>query len=151
MLPAVNGEFRLGSDPELRFTPGGVAVCDVRAVATSRKKVDGEWVDDKECWLTLVGFKEQAENMAESFEKGNAVVVMGRLQMETWEDKEGGKRTTFKVLIDAIGPATRWNPARTIKLDRKDSGSSRSSGSGSSEGGQDDPWAAPKQDYEPPF
>ena len=148
MLPAVNAEMRLGSDPELRFTPSGVAVCEVRAVANSRKKVDGEWVDDKECWLTLVGFKEQAENMAESFEKGDPVVVLGRLQMEKWEDKEGNKRSTFKVLLDAIGPATRFQAARTIKTARK--GESYGTGS-TAKSPEEDPWAAPKKDDEPPF
>lgn len=151
MLPAVTGEFRLGSDPELRFTPSGMAVCEFRAVANSRKKVDGEWVDDKECWLTFVGFKEQAENMAESFEKGQSVIVSGRLQMEKWEDKEGNKRNTFKVLIDAVGHATRFSPSKSIKIDRGSGGGSSSGGGGGSRGSDEDPWAAPPKEEEPPF
>jgi single-strand DNA-binding protein len=147
MLPSINGEFRTATDPNLRFTPSGMAVCEIRAVATSRKKNDrDEWVDDKTCWVTLVAFKKLAENMAESIAKGELIVVNGRLQTEDWEDKDGVKRTSLKVLLDTIGPSIAFNPARTIKSERPSGGGGESKAPAG-----EDPWApAPKED-EPPF
>lgn len=148
MLPQVTGEFRVATDPELRFTPSGVAVCNMRAVASSRKKnAQDEWVDDKTCWVSLVGFKQQAENMAESFEKGNLVVVVGRIETNEWTDKDDNKRISFNLLVDSIGPAVKWDAARVVKVDRQSGESSQSKSAPA-----DDPWAgSPPQDDEPPF
>lgn len=119
MLPAVIGEFRAAADPELRFSPSGIAVARLRAVASSRKKLDdGTWIDDKTVWVNLTAFKKVAENMAESFQKGDLLVVTGKLQIDEWEDREGGKRTSVDILIDTIGHSTAFNPSRSIKTDR---------------------------------
>jgi single-strand DNA-binding protein len=153
-LPPINGEFRLGTDPDLRYTPGGMAVCEARAVASSRKKNEqtGEWHDDKSAWVTLTAFKELAENMAESLNRGDLVVVLGRLEIAEWTDKDDNKRTTPKVLLDNIGPSL---VRATAQVSKKDS----SSGGGGSRvqrtsGPVDnDPWAttpATSSD-EPPF
>lgn len=150
MLPQVSGEFRCVADPELRFTPSGVAVGKVRAVASSRKKDEatGEWADDKVCWINVVTFKQQAENVIESLKKGDLFVLTGRLQTEEWEDKEGNKRTSIEVVADNIGPSTRWAPARHVATDRREGGQQQS-------GGDDTKWestggdAAPSD--EPPF
>lgn len=148
MLPQVMGEFRVAADPELRFAPSGTAVGKIRAVASSRKKEGDEWVDDKVCWVNLLGFKQVAENMAESFAKGDLVVVNGRLQTEDWEDKEGVKRTTMTIVVDSIGPSVRWSAARSLGGERK--GEKKSSGDAPSSP-QDDPWATGPASEEPPF
>lgn len=149
-LPSVTGEFRAAADPELRFAPSGIAVCNLRAVASSRKKNDaGEWVDDKSCWLNLVGFKKVAENMAETFVKGSLMVVVGRISTDEYETSNGEKRTSFNLVVDTIGPSIQWDAARILKGER----------SGSSGGGQssqqrppaEDPWAGTPPDDEPPF
>jgi single-strand DNA-binding protein len=149
MLPQVVGEFRVGADPNLRFAPSGTAVCSMRAVASSRKKDEsGEWKDDKTTWVDLVGFRKLAENMAESFQKGDLVTVTGKLQVEDWEDNEGNKRKSVNVMVDTIGMSVAFNAARSIKSERRET-------TGSSDGG--DPWATPapsggqSQSDEPPF
>lgn len=146
MLPTVHGEFRAGADPELRFTPGGMAITKVRSVASSRKKDDsGEWKDDKTVWVNVVCFNKMAENVAESISKGDLFVVDGRLQVDEWEDKEGGKRTSVEVVANSIGPSLAWSTAKMQKTER----STSSGGSSNPAGG--DPWAAPAQGEEPPF
>lgn len=152
MLPQVVGEFRVGVDPNLRFAPSGTAVCSMRAVASSRKKDEnGEWRDDKTTWVDLVGFKKLAENMAESFQKGDLVTVTGKLQVEDWEDNEGNKRKSVNVVVDTIGMSVAFNAARSIKSER----GAQPSGQQSQDGG--DPWAQPaasggsSQTDEPPF
>jgi single-strand DNA-binding protein len=157
VLPNVTGEFRVAQDPELRFTPSGVAICNMRVVASSRKQNENnEWVDDKTCWLTLTGFKQQAENMAESFQKGHLIMVDGRLETQEWEATDGTKRTSLVVLVNQVGHSTKWDASKSLKADRPQ-------GSGSAQGGQqqgsgapaDDPWAVGPpgggQNEEPPF
>lgn len=147
-LPQVVGEFRCGGDPNLRFAPSGVAVCSISAVASSRKKQDdGSWVDDKTTWVELVAFKKLAENMAESFEKGDLVNVTGKLQVEDWEDKDGNKRRSVKVVVDTIGASAAFNPVKSIKTERRDN-----SGGGGSAPADEPNWGGqPNDDDQPPF
>jgi single-strand DNA-binding protein len=149
-LPNVMGEFRVVADPELRFAPSGVAVCKMRAVASSRKKVNDEWVDDKNAWVNITTFKKSAENAAETYQKGDLITVCGRLQTEDWEDKDGNKRTSVDIVADSIGAATTWTSARIARAER--SGSSSGGGAQRSSGGSSDPdpWATPADDA-PPF
>lgn len=151
-LPSVHGEFRAGADPELRFAPSGVAVCKLRAVASSRKKVGEEWQDDKTCWVNLIAFKKMAENMAESVAKGDLITVVGKLQTQTWEDNDGNSRLSVDVVLDSIGPAITWNPARVERTQRSSGGSSGGGGGSAPPTPDEDPWAAPAaQPEEPPF
>lgn len=142
-LPTVSGEFRIATDPELRFSPNGVAVCKLRAVASHRKKVDDEWKDTNTLWTSLTMFKEQAEHAAESFEKGDLVVVTGRIELQEWE-KDGHTNRAANILVDSIGHSTRWATSKATKVERSGGG-----GGGQSSG--NDPWAAPDQNDEPPF
>lgn len=119
MLPTVSGEFRLVADPELVFARTGTPIARMRVVASSRKKDDeGNWVDDKTCWLSAVAFKKVAENVADSFAKGDLVLVNGRLQTEDYEDKDGNKRQSYTVVVDTIGPSLAFNPASSVKAER---------------------------------
>lgn len=153
MLPTITGEFRTAADAELRFAPSGVAVGTIRAVASSRKKgEDGKWYDDKSAWVTITVFNQLAENCAETIKKGDLITVTGKLQVEDWEDKEGAKRTSVKIMADHIGPSLAFATARVSKTERAAGGEQPSSGQQQSHG---DPWAAPattpNATEEPPF
>lgn len=146
-LPSISGEFRMVADPELIFTPTGVAVCKGRLVANDRKfnEETKEWVDDKVVWLRFVAFKKLAENIAESFTKGSLVLISGRLQTEEWETKENEKRQAYTIIVDTAGPSLAWLPARILEAQRQES-----TPSGSSAGG--DPWQGQSPpDDQPPF
>jgi len=119
MLPIVTGEFRVIKDPELRYSPSGVAVATVRAVANKQKQNEkGEWVDDKECWVNIKAFNRIAENVAESFEKKDLIFVTGKLETDEWEDKDGNKRTSVNLIADSVGPSIRWNAAHVQRTER---------------------------------
>lgn len=152
-LPATASVYRLGQDPELRFTPYGVAVGTVRAIASSRKKQDnGEWVDDKKSWVTLTFFNRLAENVVESLHQGDEVVAIGRLEVQEWEDKDGNKRITPAILVDSIGPSLAFATAKVVKAERAGGQSSERSRTSRSTGPQqDDPWATPAPSDDPPF
>lgn len=120
MLPLVSGEFRAVTDSTLRFTPTGMAVAEFRAVADKKKKNEatGEWEDDKICWITVTCFRKLAENVAESVTKGTLVEVIGYLQTEDWETKEGEKRTTIRVIANRVSLSMAFNPAKSLTSER---------------------------------
>jgi single-strand DNA-binding protein len=149
MLPKVTGEFRAATDPTLRFTPSGMAVAEFRVVADKKKKDDntGQWVDDKVCWLSVVCFKKQAENVAESVVKGTLVTVTGNLQTESYETKDTNeKRQKYVVVADNVGIALTWEPAKTVSTQRSSApaedpwSSGGGASSGSSSQGEDPPF-----------
>lgn len=145
-LPTISGEFRVAADPELRYAASGVAVCKIRAVASHRKKNDDDtWVDSNTLWTSLTIFKDAAEHAAESFEKGDLVVVTGRIELQEWE-KDGVKNRAANVLVDSIGHSTRWATSKATKVERSGGGDGQRK-----KQTDNDPWAAPDQSDEPPF
>lgn len=143
MLGVVHGEFRLASDPTLRFSQNGVAIANLRLVNGSRKKQGDEWVDDKSLWIDATAFKKTAENIAESLKQGDLVVVVGKAQTEEWE-KDGQKRSKIALVIDSIGASLAW---KTVTL--HDSPQGTSSGGGSQSSSNES--STPPQNDEPPF
>lgn len=149
-LPQVNGEFRLGADPELRFAPSGVAVCKIRAVASSRKKEGDTWVDDKKVWVNLTLFDKAAENAAESFEKGNLVTVIGRLQVDEWNDNNGNKRESVQITVDSMGPSVKMDAARVLVSERTGARGGAPAPQTGSSNGAESPWGT-NEGSPPPF
>lgn len=87
----------LGRDPELRYTPQGVAVCNF-SMATNEKKRDksGE-LQDVTTWFRVTLWRNQAENAAKYLTKGSPVYIEGRLGVEEWTDRDGNNRFTLEV------------------------------------------------------
>lgn len=110
----------LVEDPELRFTPSGVAMAKVRLAVNRRwRGQDGEWQEDTSFFNGTV-WREQAETVAESLQKGTRVIVTGRLEQRSWETEQGDKRSVVEVQIDEIGPSLRWATATVNKTQRSD-------------------------------
>lgn len=89
---------RLGTDPEVRYTPSGAAVANFN-LATNRsvKDKDGNWSDETD-WHRIVVWNKTAEFCKEYVKKGNRVYIEGRLQTRSWEDNDGNKRYTTEVV-----------------------------------------------------
>jgi single-strand DNA-binding protein len=112
----------LVEDPELRFTPSGVAMAKVRLAVNRRwRGQDGEWQEDTSFFTGTV-WREQAESAAESLQKGARVIVTGRLEQRSWETDQGEKRSVVEVQIDEIGPSLRWATATVNKTARSGDG-----------------------------
>src|SRR3954465_6522199 len=169
----------LTDDPELRFTPSGAAVAKFRVASTPRTldRASGEWKDGEPLFLACNVWRQAAENVAESLQRGARVIVTGRLRQRSYETREGEKRTVIELEVDEIGPSLRYATAKVQKMSR--SGGGGGGGFGASGGGNqggagggnqgggggfaDDPWAsaAPANsrsgsgsnsfDEEPPF
>jgi len=92
----------LTRNPELRFTPSGTAVCDLSlAINESYQNKAGESVE-KTVFVEIVVWGKQAESSSEYLQKGSAAFVEGRLQLDTWESKEGEKRSKLRVRADRV-------------------------------------------------
>jgi len=91
----------LTKDPEVRYTPSGTAVGDLRLAVNERVKQGDEWVE-KPVYLDVTVWARQAETCSEYLRKGSPVLIEGRLQRDEWEDKEGNKRSKVKVVADRV-------------------------------------------------
>src|ERR1035441_6344535 len=88
----------LCSDPELRFTPSGQPVAKFRIASTPRSfdKATNEWKDGDSLFLDCSVWRQAAENVAESLQRGMRVIVTGRLKQRSYEMKQGEKRTVYE-------------------------------------------------------
>jgi single-strand DNA-binding protein len=137
----------LTDDPELRFTPSGAAVAKFRIASTPRflDKASGEWKDGEPLFLACNIWRQAAEHVAESLQRGARVIVSGRLRQRTYDTKEGEKRTVMELEVDEIGPSLKYATAKVQKMARSsggDSGSGGGQGGAPARGGAgDDPWS----------
>jgi single-strand DNA-binding protein len=104
-MAAINRVVLVGNltkDPELRHTPSGTAVCNLRlAVNTRRKDETGQWVD-KPNYFDVTVWGNQGERCAQYLAKGRPVAVDGRLEWREWETPEGNKRQAVDVVADTV-------------------------------------------------
>ena len=152
----------LTNDPELRFTPSGAAVANFTVASTPRTldNASNEWKDGDALFLRCSIWRQAAENVAESLQRGMRVVVQGRLKQRSFETKEGEKRTVVELEVDEVGPTLRRASAKVTKASRSGGGGGYNAGGGGGGGGggfgggggSSDPWStpAPSSD-EPPF
>ena len=114
----------LTDDPELRFTPSGAAVAKFRVASTPRfmDKASGEWKDGEPLFLSCTVWRQAAENVAESLQRGARVIVSGRLRQRSYETREGEKRTVIELEVDEIGPSLRYATAKVQKMSRSGGG-----------------------------
>ena len=139
---------QLCDDPELRFTPSGVAVAKFRVASTPRTfdRETNAWKDGESLFLSCSVWRQVAEHVAETLTKGMRVIVQGRLKQRSYEDREGVKRTVFELDVEEIGPSLRSATAKVTKAGGG-SGSGKqdayaSARAQTSQEGRQDPWAS---------
>jgi single-strand DNA-binding protein len=137
----------LTADPELRFTPSGAAVANFTVASTPRQfdRQTNEWKDGETLFMRCSVWRDAAENVAESLQRGMRVIVAGRLKSRSYETKEGEKRTVVEMDVDEIGPSLRSATAKVNKTQRGGGGGfgapGGNQGGWSGGGSQEDPWA----------
>lgn len=124
------------ADPELRFTPSGAAVANFRIASTPRRfnSQTSQWEDGEALFLTCNVWRQAAENVAESLQKGMRVIVNGRLRQRSYETREGEQRTVYEVEADEVGPSLKFATARVTRASR-DGGGGGNFGGGQQGGG----------------
>jgi single-strand DNA-binding protein len=128
----------LTDDPELRFTPNGAAVANFRLAVTPRVREGDSWKDGETSFFRVNVWRQQAENVAETLQKGARCIVVGRLRTRSWETPEGEKRSVTEVEADEIGPSLKFATAKVERASRSGSsgGDWAGSAAGASKGGQ---------------
>ncbi|PBC76159.1 single-strand DNA-binding protein [Streptomyces sp. TLI_235] len=110
----------LTDDPELRFTPAGVAMARFTIASTPRTydKTTGQWKDGTALFLRTTAWREIAEHAADTLTKGMRVVATGRLVQHNWQTPEGENRSMLGLDLDDIGPSLRFATAKVTKTQR---------------------------------
>jgi single-strand DNA-binding protein len=134
----------LTDDPELKFTPSGAAVANFTVASTPRTfdKQTNEWKDGDALFLRCAAWRQLAENVAESLQKGQRVVVTGALRVRQFERQDGSKGTSVELNVDEVGPSLRYATAKVTKVTR----SGNSGGGGGSDWGSQPTTQAPATD-----
>ncbi|MCX4444775.1 single-stranded DNA-binding protein [Streptomyces albidoflavus] len=143
----------LVDEPELRWTANGAAVAKFRIASTPRTfdRQTNEWKDGESLFLTCSVWRQAAENVAESLQRGMRVIVQGRLKQRSYEDNHGVKRTVYELDVEEVGPSLRSATARVEKASRGaggqgqgrgQGGGSRSGGWGGGQGPAGDAWSS---------
>lgn len=105
-------------EPELKFLPSGVALCEFGVAINSRRKEGDKWVDGDPEFYDITCWRELGENVAESIMKGQRVVIIGKLNFRSWETDDGSKRSKISVTAEAVGPDLRWATAQVTRTER---------------------------------
>ena len=125
------------ADPELRYTPNGAAVANFRVASTPRRydQQAGQFVDGEPLFLTCNVWRQPAENVANSLNKGDRVIVTGRLRQRSYEDRNGERRTVFEIEVEEVGPSLRFATADINKAYRGGGQGGNAGGGGGFGGG----------------
>lgn len=137
----------LADDPDLRFTPNGVPVANVRVAVNQRffNKEKNEFDERLDGFFTCNVWRDMAENVSESLHRGDRVLVTGRLRSRSYENKDGETRWVTEIEADEVCPSLRWAKARVEKVSRR-----RDPQGGAGQENQDSGWGAAAQPTEAP-
>ena len=141
----------LTDDPELRFTPNGAAVANFRLAVTPRVREGDSWKDGETSFFRINVWRQQAENVAETLQKGARCIVVGRLRTRSWETPEGEKRSVTEVEADEIGPSLKFATAKVERSSRGGSGGGDWNGGGTAGAGASRGGGGGQFNDEPPF
>lgn len=109
--------------PELRFIPSGQATATFGLAVNRRwqNQQSKEW-EESTSFFNIVCWREMAENVSESIQKGARILVTGRIEQRSWETPEGDKRSQVEVIADELGPSLRWATAQVVRNERSGPG-----------------------------
>jgi single-strand DNA-binding protein len=113
----------LTRDPELRYTPNGAPVATF-GVAVNRRwqNRDSQQWEESTSFFNVTCWRDLAQNVSESLEKGSRVLVTGRLEQRSWETQTGERRSVVEVVADEVGPSLRWATASINRNERHTGG-----------------------------
>ena len=151
--PIITVVGNLTAAPELKYVGSGTAVASFTVASTPREKnkQTGEWEDGEPMFVRCSVWRDYAENVTESLAKGMRVVVHGRLQVRSYQRKDGSQGTSIEMQVDEVGPSLRYATAQVTRTNGSGAGSS---GAGRAQWGNPaggDPWATAPADETPPF
>lgn len=124
----------LTGDPELRYTPSGSAVANF-TIAVNAKRFDkqrNEWVDQETTFWRAAIWRDYAEHVAASLNKGMQVIAQGVVKSRSYTTKEGENRTVLELELSDIGPTLRFAEAKVTSAAQSSTSQPSGGGFGSS-------------------
>jgi single-strand DNA-binding protein len=116
MLAQVTGEFGVIFEPEMKFSEKGNAWLKIRGKNADRvRDNNGQWTDGKPCFIDILVMGKQAEHLYDSIAKGDTILVTGKLEYSEWEDNEGTKRSSHRIVASQVGVSVQWGAAKTAR------------------------------------
>jgi single-strand DNA-binding protein len=108
-------------EPDFQVTQSGVSRCKLRIACNERKKTqDGTWVDAETSYFDIVLWRELAEAAADNFLKGQAILVIGKVRVSKYEDKNGIERTSVEIIADEIAAVVKASKAKAVAAPESD-------------------------------
>jgi single-strand DNA-binding protein len=118
-IAAITISGNLTADPEMRFTPGGHAVCNFTVAYTPRERdASGEWKDGDVQYWNVAAWRALGENIAESLVRGDPVIVSGTVRFRQYVTKEGEKRHAHEITADSVGVSLAFHTVRVRRSQR---------------------------------
>jgi len=120
-LPTITATGNLVFEPDFQVTQSGVSRCKLRIACNERKKTqDGTWVDAETSYFDIVLWRELAEAAADNFLKGQAILVIGKVRVSKYEDKNGIERTSVEIIADEIAAVVKASKAKAVAAPESD-------------------------------
>jgi single-strand DNA-binding protein len=117
-LPTITAQGNLVFDPDFLVTASGISRCKLRIACNERKKDDkGQWSDGDTSYFDIILWRGLAEAAADSFKKGQSILVTGKVKIAKYEDKNGVERTNVEIIGEEIAAVVKANKVKEANLD----------------------------------
>jgi single-strand DNA-binding protein len=114
-LPTITATGNLVFEPDFQVTQSGISRCKLRIACNERKKADnGTWSDGDTSYFDIVLWRGLAEAAADTFKKGQPILVVGKVRVSKYEDKNGVERTAVEITADEIAAVVKANKAKEV-------------------------------------
>ena len=142
----------LTAEPELRQTGSGVAVASFTVASTPRNfdRQANEWKDGDALFMRCSAWRDLATNITASLTKGSRVIVTGRLQQRSYQDREGNNRVSLELQVDEVGPSLKYATAQVVRGDRSGGGGApvaAAAGAAGAPAATADSWSTPNTEW----
>ncbi|MCS3844624.1 single-stranded DNA-binding protein [Microbacterium sp. AK031] len=142
----------LTAEPELRQTGSGVAVASFTVASTPRNfdRQANEWKDGDALFMRCSAWRDLATNITASLTKGSRVIVTGRLQQRSYQDREGNNRVSLELQVDEVGPSLKYATAQVVRGDRSGGGGTpvaAAAGAAGAPAATADSWSTPNAEW----
>ena len=142
----------LTAEPELRQTGSGVAVASFTVASTPRNfdRQANEWKDGDALFMRCSAWRDLATNITASLTKGSRVIVTGRLQQRSYQDREGNNRVSLELQVDEVGPSLKYATAQVVRGDRSGGGGApvtAATGAAAAPAATTDSWSTPNTEW----
>jgi single-strand DNA-binding protein len=117
-LPTITAQGNLVFEPDFQVTASGISRCKLRIACNERRKnQDGTWTDGETSYFDIVLWRGLADAAADQFHKGQPILVIGKVRVSKYEDKNGVERTSVEITADEIAAVVKANKAKEVNLE----------------------------------